>query len=498
MFAAELLLILATVGQRGGRWQAPPQRPAAVAPAPAAVQGPQASKKPPQVPPVAKTSGAPGLPQPGLHEFVDAANDRAKAPPELQQFLFYFTTACCHPEEKVMVENSLQFITASCCYKTDLEFYQPKQITDTLWRIDINALGWNKVWHPMIVKWYPYYWQYDVNRHHYSPLVIRADWFCADGYDQKRTGDMHLQFLYAGAPPKTLSDFYKFWGVSVADREFVFGLMAGESGVAIGNNGQPATRLIENFPSSRRGYAWSTRDARRVAGHTDPLETLPDKMVFDAREHIYGMYKVRRGKSGLLNAYLLTDKQDRVAAEGPTDIVVAKAPADVRGVAICNSATCVYCHSNGIIPPTVDEYRLYITDPTRLFQDYKSKYITERFYGSDLAKEIAHNQELYSDGIAIVNGLTAGANARHYAITVQRYIQKVDCEQLARELAVLYGDRITEQELRLALGYASSRGYLSGRSAWIAEGHPMTRDQVVENFYLFQEVLDLWYARPAK
>lgn len=496
-----LLLTATALGQgRGrGRFYGPqaPQKPTATiqsgvpsntqANKPSGYGQPAAAKAAPKYPAI----NAPPAILAGSHEFVDADADRSRFPIEDRPFLFYFSTASYHPDDRAIAEHSLYFVVASLSHKTDLEQQLPVRVGETLYRIDLRGLGWEHIWHTAMVRHYPFIWKDDLNQKFYSPLVVRADWFVSDGYDETKTGEFQYLLLYGGRIPKTREDFLSFWGVHTGDPEYVFGMIEGESGVAT-----QAIRQVETHPTSKRGYSYFTKDSARIAGKTDPLENLPNGAAFDAQEYIVGVYKVRRGRSGNVQAYFLTDGNGRRQAKAPVEIVEDRT--NTRGREICNSSSCVYCHTSGVLPPTKNEYVTYIKDPTRLFNDQKTRYKIERYHGSDIAKEIRIHQQAYSDGIAMVNGLTAGQNSRHFQICVQLYSGKANIDQVARELSILYGDRLTAKELRLALGMASKDGKLKGRLAQLAEGIPISRDMVNENWFELQEIISQWNSKTRK
>lgn len=450
-----------------------------------------------------------------LSEVQWAKADKAKieqVAPGTSNYYVYLSTYMAEGEHREALNNVLKVIVPSLCHKTSLKEQLPVQITPTLFRINLFSLGWLPFWHKILAKFYPYYPVYVGDPLRYYPLVIRADWFCVDLMNEVKTGDSQYQLLYAGKVPKNRDDFLKFWGVQ-DDLEYIYGMIEGKSGVAVNDpSGENSVRGIENRPSAKRGYFWITRDSKLIAGDTDFLEQIAKKQAdvqHDASEYIVGIYKVYNQQEGCLQAYLLTDgnkilKKDARGkiieqqkgnrqAEAPTDIVEEKN--NINGRSIKNSQSCIFCHTNGIIEPTLNEYTKFIKDPTQLFLDEKSKAEVERFQGSDLQKYVKQNQEQYNDGVKMCCGLTAPEFSSAYSEVVRLYVGTVSLDSLAREMAMIYGPWLTTDQFQKALAFGSRYNILNLRTARIAENGTMTRNMVIENWSLFQKAIDLWRSK---
>lgn len=439
-----------------------------------------------------------------------AVANRDKLPVELRNTVAYFTTSTVEGEYRENLAATLCGIVPSLCHKTDLSYQIPKQISETVWRIDLLGLGWLSVWHKVMATYYPYY-SITIDRHKSVPMIVRADWFCADLYNEVETGDAQYLLLYSGAIPKTRQEFLAFWKVQ-DESEFVYGMIEGQSGVAVNDkSGKESVRQIESRTTSRRGYCWITKDSARIAGVTDPVANLhlgPDGTEYDASEYIVGMYKVLRGEvAGCLQSYFLTDGNRKKfdhkgkklarpqigtrAAFAPVDIVEDNT--NIRGREIVNSSGCIHCHLSGILPPRRNEYQRYIERGTRLNADYKTKYEIERYQGSDLEGEIKAHQKLYDNAIRACTGLSAPEFSAAFSTVVSEYVKALDLLQLARELAMYYPKGyLTANELQLAIGYASKAGILNARQAAIGEEDTITRDMVIQDYYAYQGVIQSW------
>jgi len=412
---------------------------------------------------------------------ADAAfADRATLPAEQQAYAYYLTTSTVAPEHRETLVNVLRFVVPSLSREPYLADQLPVAVSGTnLLRIDTQALSWQKHYAAILVKHYPY--RPDLTAVGSHPLLVDGLWFAANMIDPTATGDAQYQLLY-GTPPKTDAEFRKFWQVNER-RDLFFGLIEGQSGVA-----NERVRLLENHPTANRGYHWQTYDSETIAADADPLErlgSLPPR--YDASELIAAIPKHSAGRSGTLQAYFLADGKGARQEKAPAAIVTDHT--GTRGVEIVNTLSCIVCHEEGIRPPTLDAYREYILSGARIYADKVTQREIDRYLQSDLAKEITRNNEDYTAGVAMCNGLTPKDNALAVKQIVQLYDAPITLEQAARELYT------TPDGLRLALGDYSRLQGLSGRLALLAQGKPISRDQWVANFALAQRILATWHSR---
>lgn len=420
----------------------------------------------------------------------DAAfRDRAKLPPEQQAVCAYLTLAAVPEERRDDLEALLRFVLPSLSSKPYLGDQLPVRIEGTqLLRIDLAGLGWENTWGDVLAQHYvplyrPDLLQYKDHKGRPAvPLVVRGDWAASALMDPNVTGDAQYRLLY-GTPLKNAEEFRKFWTAN-GNPQLSFGRIEGRSGVSVAGE-----RLMENVPTANRGYFWQTYDSRVVAGQTDPLENLtarPPK--HDASELIAAIPKHYLGESGTLQAYFLADAKGARQEKAPADIV--QDHTGIRGVEIRNTLSCIACHRQGILAPTLDTYRAYILSGARIYtKDKATQAEIDRYLDSPIAKEIARNNEDYSAGLKLCNGLTSERNAELFKQVVQQYDADVTPEQAAREL---YCEL---EEWRLALGDYSRTGQITGRLALMAQGQSISRDQWAANFHLAQRILGLWQAQ---
>jgi hypothetical protein len=408
---------------------------------------------------------------------VDAAvADRARLPVAEWPYTYYASLSSAAAEDRDTLENAFRFTVASLSRNPRLEEQLPARVTNTLLRLDTRGLAWEHALRQVLVERYPYK-PYGL-RTHSAPLVFDAAWFVAAVTDPVETGNAQSLLLY-GRELKTAAEFRAAWKV-VNDPSLNFGLIEGKSGVAF-----QKTRLLENNASGNRGYSWITYDSRIVAGKTDPLETLtarPPK--HDASELIAAIPKTYAGQGGALQAYFLADGKGKAQAKAPADIVIDYR--QLRGVEIRNTIGCVQCHAEGIIHPTVDQYKSYILSGARIYADKVTQTEIDRYHASDIAKEIRRANEDYAAGVEMVNGLTPVENAAAFVQIVTQYDAPVSLESAARQAGY------PRDQLAFAIADYGRRYGLTGRLALLAQGEEISRHQFIESWPKLQEVIYQW------
>lgn len=416
---------------------------------------------------------------------ADAAlADRAKFPADQQASIVYLTTSTVADEHREKLVNVLRFVIPSLSSKPYLADQLPQTVEGTnLLRLDMAGLGWETAYPTVLAQQYVPHYRPDLKAAKAVPIVADGLWLAATILDPIETGDAQYQLLYGSKVPKTADEFLKLWAIQ-NDPDYLFGTIEGASGVAV-----QRTRLIENRPGAKRNYGWLTRDSRVVAGQADPLEALPNKVKFDAQELIVGNPKWYAGQSGMLQVYFLADGKGQRQEKAPADIVVDHT--NIRGVEIRNTISCVACHTTGINPPTSDEFRSYIESGASVaFAKKDDQRRTDQYLSSDVAKEVKANQQAYSDGVRLCNGLTPEQNAAALVEIVRLYDGDVTLAQAARELYV------APKDLQFALADYSRRFTLTGRLALLAQGKPITRQQFKASFAQAQEIVYLWQKQP--
>lgn len=340
-------------------------------------------------------------------------------------------------------------IVCSLTRETHLPSIIPQRVTgQPLLRIDLHALGWQDTYGQALCEArYPYYGQ----PHHRVlppsyPLVVSALWFVAVIPDADKSGAAQDLLLYGAKPPKTVEELLKIWKVNT-DKPTVWGFLEGKSGVA--NN---SIRTIQSYPMAavRQGYAWITYDFVQLKKETDPLENLRvlqhDGKGFDASEIIIAKAVSDASEYGVLQVYALCDARGQLQRKAPTNIVTDHS--STRGPEIINFVSCVSCHTQGIIPTSVNEFQtLLSSDATVYAKDKHDRDAAERFLENAVATEIEANQRMYERGVMMATGLKAEKFSVSFVSAVKRYHAPVSLAQAARELET------TAETVRLALGW---------------------------------------------
>lgn len=396
---------------------------------------------------------------------------RATLPPEVAAYTWYLSLSDVPENSQFKLQAATEFVVCSLSHKPNIDAHRPYRVDGTpLMAINTLELGWAGFYEAGIQQHYPY--RPDVTLTHRVPIVVSALWFVTNATDSNETGDFQYQLLYGHKAPKTAGEFLAFWQAN-NKQQFFLGLLEGNSGVAVQRH-----RTLENRPTANRGYAWITKDSRRIAGKSDPLENLiPGTVKFDASEYIVGVPKYTSGKSGVLQAYFLSDASGKRQEKAPADIV--RDTLETRTPEIRNWVSCIGCHAQGINLPSVDEYREYLVAGARIHAyDRATKEQIEAYLEGDLGKEIRRNNEDFEAGVDLACGYPPEVVSGFFTGLVRDYDADVDLDQAALELGC------TPRELSLALGWASEHYVpLSARLAQLAHGKAMTRDAWEEQAY---------------
>lgn len=386
------------------------------------------------------------------------------------------------PAKQRMV-GQLAFVCASLSSKSYLGDQLPVRITDNVYRMNLDGLGWSKTWPAVLQKHYPY--RPDVTPHRY-PLMVQASWVVAELPDPIKTPGAAQLLLY-GRELKTAKEFRKFWGWDTAPGE-AFGYLEGASGV----QAEGLQRLMVNHDAKSRARGFETFDSKIVAGKHDPLEKpILGTLTYDGSELITGIPKHYNGEGGALQAYFLAvgnadaKKADQAVDVAPIDLV--KDHEGLRGPDIRNGIDCMSCHAVGPQYPTLNGFKQYILGGAKIYADKHTQAELDRFYQSPFVKELERQEEDYRTAIRLVNGLTAEKNVVDFRACVREYDAPLTLAQAAREVYT------TPEELRLAIGHYSNTLKLSARLAMLAEGQAISRDQWKASVrQVVCEVLPLW------
>ena len=418
---------------------------------------------------------APGaLPQ----QVQAALADRATlVDPAARKNCFYFSTLELPAGLRDQAARVLAFTNASASPEQILDHQRPVQVTPTLWRVDVRALGWSRHDLAHVAKGYPY-------RAVPFSLVCRADWWIRPVLDAAAT-DAYYRLLYGrGQIPRTRDEFLAHWNVA-PDPIYQVGQVEGASRVS-----QTGIRWVENRPTPR-GYAWGTRDVREIKRGADPLAALAGEFVHDGEEWIVGIPKIHlaSGQRSTAQVYLLTDGRGAKIDKADGDLV--EDHTRFLGLPqIRTAGSCIQCHRLGIKPLHVNALARLIVAGVDVYADHPDQESLERFHLAQLAGWIARNQQDYAAFTQTVAGYRPATCSRAVRALVNYYVAPVTIERAALELAS------TPAELQLALGWASGQGAQMGpRLPGLAHGVPLPRTAWEDDYTTAAAALAVWRTR---
>ncbi len=409
---------------------------------------------------------------------ADAASiDRAKFAPADQAYLHYLTLDSQRsPEAKERLAKVVRSTLPSYSSKIYLGDQLPVRVGNDLLRIDTRGLGWEKSLPFVLATRYPY--RPDLRAKGLYPYTFRADWFVACIPSGIQTGDSQFRLIY-GTPPKTTSEFRKFWKAN-EDPQFLF--QYHEAATAVGVN---PDRNIKQFPTATRGGLYATEDSENPVGDKDP-GNYGKNNKFDAGEEIALGPKQFNGENGVAMFWWLANGRGERQFFAPARIVTDHN--HLRSSEIGLDA-CRACHIEGLRPVNVNGFASFIGQGSRVAADKKTQQLIDQQYQASMAQQIEADNKLFAKYLEMTSGYTPAQDAKAYESVVRTYDAKVTREQAAREVYM------TDEEFRLALGYYSAKYSLSRRLADLVEGGSISRGQWVAEYPLAQVVKAKWEAR---
>jgi hypothetical protein len=403
--------------------------------------------------------------------------DRAQVEPLAAHrgFLVYFSTSHLEGEQRAACEAALAYSVAGASQQQVVERCVPAKVSDTLWRCDLRELGWGTKQFFDVVKEHDYY-----GASHY---VYAADRFVVELSDATES-DAYMLLLY-GKAQITRDEYLKIWGAN-NDPTTHFGVIALKEA---GSPNVAPVRYIERRPTDTGFSAWGTRDSAKIDFESDPLQHLDRGFKHQAEEWLVAMPKVSSytGERTFLLAPFLANNKGVQQKEAPPAIVTDHSA--FRGqAAIRFPAGCASCHTQGINPPSLSEFRSYIADGVQVYaKDKKLQEQVDLFWSTKPGKQIRRDNEDIQDAIRAINGLDGAANAEALIATIDYYDGNLTLIRAAAEL------HCQPKELELALGYATLRGVnLPVRLAGLPHGHSVPRATWEQVYPIAYEALKVW------
>lgn len=347
-----------------------------------------------------------------------------------KEFLRFFSTAFVAENETVdldgekltlrqLTEPILNFWIHSISAGSTVEKLKRVPNSNSLFYVDLRNYGWTAEAWEKVAQFDPYFrrpWvekdTLDAVRIIAGNALLRADWFIIHTSDTTRQIDigvkdpLYYELLYAQKGiPKNINDFRKAWGVDIdkiKQLQILTGTVLddGQSGVARHNRQLIRSRI-------ETGYYHETNDVNNQEKENDYLENIQTDFrdKFAAGEVICTNYVK-------MQVYMLFDGKGNRVDIADNAIAVDKSDPDDKRVRTAKS--CVVCHATGLNEPS-NAFNDYL-EKGNIFTTYEhQKYLDiKRFFLSDYLVTIKDDQELFSRGIEVINGLTPTENALIY------------------------------------------------------------------------------------
>jgi hypothetical protein len=435
------------------------------------------------------------------------AHRQANYPAHEWGYHFYFTTATVPKSRQDDLARVLNFHCAALCREKNISDQLPQPVIlydkagkatrhPTVRHIDTRLMRWEQLPNILIAH-YPYAREH--TKRGVAPLIIRADWFCANIGDSKFTKDSRHLLLY-GKVLQNKSDFFAFWKFN-AEPTDTFGFLEGASNVK--RPGAGRRRNMESRPAGGRDAGFETFDSEFVVGKKDALrhpETRPP--LHDANEILAPMVKYGRDAEGkpvagvLWATYLSAGNSNPKIKPGTKQdaapIGLVEDSLNLRGYDIADYYDCHSCHTLGLKRPNIDAYREALVGGVLIksLDKQKAKDV-ERYYESAFYRDIERGIEDFAAAMRIINGWEPEENARQLREQMYAYDADLTLFDAARELYT------TPEFLKLAIAYYVER-YKSQENinlARLAERQSVARVDFEFDAYLYQEALRLWAAR---
>lgn len=382
-------------------------------------------------------------------EAMDAVKFLESIAPEDRIYIQLFSTYSIPADEVVKAEDGeIKLVDAAVLsfrfwihsLSSAFNFVQPKQVSPTLWAIDIRDYGWTPEAMEKVAQLDPYFREPWVTNNTASKLrllarnsILRMDWFIVHSSNPTRQLDRgidvfpYYELLYARhGIPKTTDEMRKVWGFDNAQAtEFrvLRGNVIDESIVALHN------RQINRARTST-GYWWETNDVKDTVGGKDYVENLDPTIRVkdkDAGEVIATNY------IGLQVYGLFDAANNRIEF---ADNAIAVDGTDQRDKRVRTARSCVLCHPKGINHASNDIVKILDASILRVHDKVERNILDGFFVNNNLTELINDDQLLYARAVKQANGLTPEVNTTYFGHLLEWYDKNINQEQAALEWGV--------------------------------------------------------------
>lgn len=373
-----------------------------------------------------------------------AIRNRAQFPQKDWWRYYYITTSHLEQRTRIWTDQALRLCFASMTPKQQvLERSIPVPISPSIQRIDLLELGWDhQAWTTLMAN----------NPYHplHNSLLVWGDWLLLQMTDQHEAPN-YYNLVFGFPAPKTRDEALARLNVN-ADIKYQVGLIEGASKV-----NKAGSRFVRSLDLPR-GYIWGTFDSIKLQSEFDPLEVPNGGMKHDGEEWIAGIYKTsaKTGQWGALQLYFLANGNGDIVDRAPVDLV--EDDTRFRGLAeIRNAGSCISCHENGLNDFSKNEYRETLKSGVEFITpSYEDAQFLERFHLTDLARQVARDQEDYKTALKQIDEDDPSVIVNSYRLAIAAYDAGLTLEDGARIL------KMRPDELSLMLGYYAKQNVRFG------------------------------------
>lgn len=382
-------------------------------------------------------------------------------------------------------ELAIKFWLPHLSRELALSGQRPERLPGTsLYRIDLDGLGWSVNTWVKLAKEYPY------QPGNANPLIMRADWLCwitADQESNKTTA--YYDLLFDGKPPANKAEWLAGLGVT-ENKRFAQAIVidAEHSGVALN------TRKLEVSPAGNGADFWQSFDTADDSKNKDAFAD-PDNFKFDAQELIVGLTKVAdysaEGDRCIVLAFFLCDAAGVRAESAPPTIANDKTEF-LRNSSVRTPGSCVQCHGafNGASDSLIrDAIKRGVELTTK---EKRARAAFEALYLGMPGKQMTRGNEDYADFGTVHCEQPIDLARKAWTAFVTEYNGKLTLKVAAREVLS------DEEELRDAAAYYSEvigPAQIARLANLVHDGEVSRKQWQAETYHQARAALDLWRAK---
>lgn len=310
----------------------------------------------------------------------------------------------------------------------------------------------------------------------YGSPLIRLDWFIVQATDSKESNFYDL-LLYSGKIPANQTELRQKIR-AVDDPFFNTAYVEGTSGVSVSG-----TRIVRRQEAVGGHYIW-TQDTKELTGDRDALEHPDGTAPYDGIEAFFALPKVLRTPQGVIRAHLygaiLFNGQDKIVAEAPADLVVDHS--NFRGHPIISyPGKCWSCHTQGLIMPSRDLFKDFVSTGGLTFSDYKQNANIELLLLSGIEQQILEGSEGYQRAVELSCLMPCPEAIQAYKRAVNRYDSPLDLIRASEE----HGVTVEEFSTVVALGAGDVD--VGARYAMLPKNGLVDRRRFEVDWYTYQK-----------